>query len=212
MGSRDSGTGTEYGNIFSAGSFLYAFTAGKKVSKLRQIYDRINLYLYDYGCGGQSAWKNCSGICVLTSSLETEVIYINKAGGSMKERLSWEKLKGMGADKLVICLLIGVFLLVICIPTGSKKESGREGIKEETQVTAEIDPLEERLKGMLEQIQGVGKVEVMITVTGDGTQVEGVAVVAQGADTPQVRQEIMETAQALFPIAAHKIKVCKMTE
>ena len=130
----------------------------------------------------------------------------------MKERLSWEKLKGMGADKLVICLLIGVFLLVICIPTGSKKESGREGIKEETQVTAEIDPLEERLKGMLEQIQGVGKVEVMITVTGDGTQVEGVAVVAQGADTPQVRQEIMETAQALFPIAAHKIKVCKMTE
>ena len=130
----------------------------------------------------------------------------------MKERLSWEKLKGMGADKLVICLLIGVFLLVICIPTSSKKGSDREGIKEETQVTTEIDPLEERLKGMLEQIQGVGKVEVMITVTGDGTQVEGVAVVAQGADTPQVRQEIMETAQALFPIAAHKIKVCKMTE
>lgn len=212
MGSRDTGTGTEYGDIFGTGGFLYAFTAGKKVSELCQIYDRINLYLYDYGCGGRSARKNCSGICVLTSSLETEVIYINKAGGSMKEGLSWEKLKGMGADKLVICLLIGVFLLVICIPTGSKKGSDREGIKEETQVTTEIDTLEERLKGMLEQIQGVGKVEVMITVTGDGSQIEGVAVVAQGADTPQVRQEIMETAQALFPIAAHKIKVCKMTE
>ena len=52
----------------------------------------------------------------------------------------------------------------------------------------------------------------MITMTADTDAIEGVVVVAQGAGSPQVEQDIMETAQALFPVAAHKIKVCKMTE
>ena len=64
----------------------------------------------------------------------------------------------------------------------------------------------------MEKVQGVGRVEVMITTTGEYNQIEGVVVVAEGGNTPQVRQDIVETAQALFPIAAHKIKVCKMVE
>ena len=76
----------------------------------------------------------------------------------------------------------------------------------------ETGTLEQRLQSTLEQIQGVGKVQVMITVTTDTNAIEGVVVVAQGAGSPQVEQDIIEAAQALFPIAAHKIKVCKMTE
>lgn len=40
--------------------------------------------------------------------------------------------------------------------------------------------------------------------------VEGVVVVAQGADSAKIQKEIIEAIQALFPIEAHKIKVMKM--
>lgn len=132
----------------------------------------------------------------------------------MKEWFSFDKLKTFGMDKLIICLLIGVFLLVICIPTGSKKERNEEGLTDTTDVETltEVESLEQRLEAMLQKVQGVGQVEVMITMTGEYNQIEGVVVVAEGADAPQVRQDIIETAQALFPIAAHKIKVCKMVE
>lgn len=131
----------------------------------------------------------------------------------MKEWFSLEKLKTFGMDKLIIWLLIGVFLLVICIPTGSKKKE-QEGFtdSEEVETMTETAVLEERLETMLQKVQGVGRVEVMITTSGEYNQIEGVVVVAQGADLPQVQQDIIEMAQALFPIAAHKIKVCKMIE
>lgn len=40
--------------------------------------------------------------------------------------------------------------------------------------------------------------------------VEGVVVVAQGADSAKIQTEIIEAIQALFPIEVHKIKVMKM--
>lgn len=131
----------------------------------------------------------------------------------MKEWFSLGRLKSLGMDKLVICLLAGIFLLVICIPTRERKEE--TGIAEagsEEKIQTETEELEGRLAAMLQKVQGVGRVEVMITMNGEYNQIEGVAVVAEGADSPQVRQDIIETAQALFPIAAHKIKVCKRIE
>ncbi len=129
----------------------------------------------------------------------------------MKEWFSVEKLKTFGMNKLIICLLVGVFLLVICIPTNSRKESDEEGLPE-TETLTETEELEQRLEAILQKVQGVGQVEVMITRTGEYNQIEGVVIVADGADIPQVKQDILETAEALFPIAAHKIKVCKMME
>lgn len=41
-------------------------------------------------------------------------------------------------------------------------------------------------------------------------RVEGVLVIAQGGGNSQVRKEILEAAQALFGIDAHKIKIMKM--
>lgn len=132
----------------------------------------------------------------------------------MKEWLSMEKWKASGLDKKLLCLLVGVFLLVICIPTGKKKDKMTDYEPAETEVTieSETEVLEQRLEELLENVQGVGQVEVMITMNGEYNQIEGVVVAAEGADYPQVKQDIMEAAQALFPIAAHKIKVCKMVE
>lgn len=42
-------------------------------------------------------------------------------------------------------------------------------------------------------------------------RVEGVVVVAQGADNGTVNQNITEMVQALFDVEAHKVKVVKMT-
>lgn len=41
-------------------------------------------------------------------------------------------------------------------------------------------------------------------------RVEGVLVIAQGGGNGQIRREILEAAQALFGIEAHKIKIMKM--
>jgi len=41
-------------------------------------------------------------------------------------------------------------------------------------------------------------------------KVAGVLVIAQGGGSSRIRQEILEAAQALFGIDAHKIKIMKM--
>ena len=41
-------------------------------------------------------------------------------------------------------------------------------------------------------------------------RVEGVLVIAQGGGSSRIRQEILEAAQALFGVDAHKIKIMKM--
>lgn len=136
------------------------------------------------------------------------------------------KIKKIKADKWFVILMAGILLLVICIPTKTNKKTFGTGFNidsfgggstegngfsaEDTGMVSE-DSVEEQLKQILEKIDGVGQVEVMITANPEYNQIEGVVVVAEGADIPQVRQEIIETAQALFPIAAYKVKVCKMT-
>ncbi len=124
---------------------------------------------------------------------------------------------------------------------------------------------EARLEEILRKVEGVGEVEVMITLqassekvvekdqpstsqdveeqdSGGGTRstqdrswsestvyweqengsrtpyvikelkprVEGVIVIAQGGGDPEIKQNIMEAVQALFPVEAHKIKIMKM--
>lgn len=43
-------------------------------------------------------------------------------------------------------------------------------------------------------------------------KIEGVVVVAEGGDRPEVISNISDTAMALFPVEAHKVKVVKMTK
>ena len=139
------------------------------------------------------------------------------------------RLKQMKADKVLMFLLAGILLLVICIPTKKAEQdisSNSSGSSYSGSVGENIggslfasgsstglvsqDSLETQLEELLHKIDGVGQVKVMITGNSEYNQIEGVVVVAEGAENPKVRQEIIETAQALFPIAAYKVKVCKM--
>lgn len=84
------------------------------------------------------------------------------------KKIAW---KDMGMEKLFLLLLAGVLLLIIALPTPDKKSGGTGDSA--VSPTAEADLLEEddyaaslerRLVKILENVDGVGKVDVMITL------------------------------------------------
>ncbi len=100
-------------------------------------------------------------------------------------------------NHFLLLLLAGLLLVVIALPTG----------KTETGMIYGTDT-EKRLESILSQMEGVGKVSVMVTFQ-EGDEVEGVAVIAEGAENPVVVRNIIEVVQALFHVDSHKIKVIK---
>lgn len=206
----------------------------------------------------------------------------------MKDTIqSWKKLwQDLGTRRWIFLFFVGVLLVVIAVPVGEKtnygqqdsvtetNESDGDGTRSshspqgphsnETTVNTYEAELEARLTYLLGQIEGAGKVQVMVTVSrsselilqsdtfreesiiretdsqggirdntqwqedrqtvltggGSGTQpyvvgeimpqVEGVVVACEGGDRPTVQAEISAAVQALFDLAPHKIKVCKM--
>jgi len=126
----------------------------------------------------------------------------------------------------VILLLLGLLLTVIALPVSNKKDSSPEvksssffSASSEENTDAERTVLEKKLEDLLSQIEGVGKVRVLL-MTGEekdsssfydsGNQVTGVLIAAEGADNSVVSRNIVEGVMALFQLDAHKIKVMKM--
>ena len=91
--------------------------------------------------------------------------------------LKWlEKLGGDKKEQILILLLAGVLLLVIVIPTG--QEGGEtaptgdsEQIVSEGVERTKEKALEQRLVAVLGQADGIGKVDVMITLKSNGRQI-----------------------------------------
>ena len=117
----------------------------------------------------------------------------------------WKKLSENKKNQWVILLLLGILLVVISIPTKTNSETDTSwGTTEENELNA--TETEQRLENILGQMQGIGKVHVMITYQ-EETNVEGVVVVAEGAGNGVVVQKITEVVRALFDVDSHKIKV-----
>lgn len=85
-----------------------------------------------------------------------------------KKKLNWREI---GIDKLVIMFLCGIFLLVLSWPSGSAEEKKTE--KEAVAVTESdgkseseeyTQTLEKKLEDMLSKLEGIKKVQVMITL------------------------------------------------
>lgn len=79
----------------------------------------------------------------------------------MKKILKWNK------ESAMIVILAGILCLVVVWPEGGKGESPSKSVEtipasEETALNAYVENQEERLKALLEQIEGVGKIRVMI--------------------------------------------------
>lgn len=96
-----------------------------------------------------------------------------------------QKLKNMKKDQWLIVILAGVLLFVIVLPTGgtrkektkenTKTETGQQGTagKEVTEEGAEAYEtyLEKRLEALLGKMEGVGKIQVMVTLEDGGEQI-----------------------------------------
>ena len=122
-----------------------------------------------------------------------------------------------GKEKILIVLLIGVLLLVIAIPVKSDKTggyvSGSDTYKTSDEEISDYDVyMEQRIEKILSQVDGVGKVNVMVTLENtDDTAIGGVVIVAQGGDNGSVVSNITSALEALLGIPVHKIKVLKMS-
>ena len=126
--------------------------------------------------------------------------------------ISFLKEKG---SKYAVLALVGLLILVLCIPTGDTSQV-LMGEKEE----ASEESLKNQLESILSAMEGVGDVEVMITtesvsegvISGNthSQRVSGVIVVAEGAGNPTVDARISEAVKALFSIDVHKISIVKM--
>ena len=98
-----------------------------------------------------------------------------------KDWFSTEKLKGISKNHLLIGGLVGVLLLVIAMPLDQGEQERREAVKAAEAAGEGTDrggisglyekELERRLKLLLEEMEGVGKAEVMITLQDEGERV-----------------------------------------
>ncbi len=126
--------------------------------------------------------------------------------------ISFLKEKG---NKYIVFILLGLLVLVLAIPTSDMENA------EETKLTereTESD-LEAQLTRVLSAMEGVGEVEVMITLEttenslfgtdSETGKVSGVVVVAEGAGDAVVETRISNAIKALFSIDAHKISIVK---
>lgn len=126
--------------------------------------------------------------------------------------ISFWKEKG---SKYLVFLLLGLLILVMCIPTGTKPT-----VLEQEKVSGTQGELQMQLEQILTAMEGVGEVKVMITMeeetesvfgtTNAGQKVSGVVVVAEGAGSASVNARISDAVKALFSIDVHKISIVKM--
>lgn len=97
-----------------------------------------------------------------------------------KEWFSLEKIKGITKNQLLIGGLAGILLLIIALPAETDKNSQQKMPEKESAENTEQSTgngadygreLERKLEQILGEMEGVGKVEVMITLKDDGERI-----------------------------------------
>lgn len=144
----------------------------------------------------------------------------------------WKDYKAFFTKKenYIIIVIVGILLFVLAIPkSGTKRESisgntnnksqnnsgGLQSLFTDSSFTGDEETYlyecEHKLALLLNSVEGIGTTHVMVTrKNGTKDSVEGIVVVASGADSDDVKMSVTKIVQALFSIEAHKIKVVKM--
>lgn len=115
-------------------------------------------------------------------------------GGSEMHELAWhniyEKMKAVGLVKVALLLVLGICLLLLSFP--QKKTTKKVEKKEELTANAleqYTNHLEERVAEALMEVEGIGKVKVMITLKNGGEEVVL-------KDYPSKEETVVEQGQA----------------
>lgn len=128
-----------------------------------------------------------------------------------------KKLKDIKTDKIVTIILIGVLLLVVCMPVKESKKNGEDNAASDSSMSY-AQYYEERLDNILEDSYGEGTMEVMVHISENTESVDlygqadkkavidGVLIVAD-VDGQQAVSDITYAVSALFNLPAHKVAV-----
>lgn len=125
------------------------------------------------------------------------------------------KSKDKKIENLVFLLIILIITLVCInyIMKDDEKEKEKEKYKDAVLASStEIvgTDLENRIENILSKIDGVGKVSVLLTY--DNEKLEGIVVVAEGANNLDTKINIISAVEAVTGLGKHKIKVYEMNE
>ena len=139
-------------------------------------------------------------------------------GDSGKENIV-SRLKKMTPRQWIILLLLGLLLAVAALPAAEGQQKPAISLAKDSD-SEEKNQLEKKLESILENMEGVGKVQVMLMtdekncgesfMESGGVQVTGVLISAQGGENPVTVYKIQQAVMALFQVEAHKIKIVKM--
>jgi hypothetical protein len=126
--------------------------------------------------------------------------------------------KKLGKDKktvtnLAVAIGFGLLLLLVSnifIGSGSAGIGGASGNASAVRNLGLEQQLEERLSAVFSLVVGAGEVRTMVTMRHDGTGVEGVIILAQGAGDAVVRDALTRAASAVLGVEIHKVVVMRM--
>lgn len=123
--------------------------------------------------------------------------------------------KGTKKDKIILCFLVGILLLLIAIPVKKEDSAVLSTETDTAAISTNAALLEKQLEQVLAQIEGIGEVQAMITLEPliddkEAPEIRGVLVIAESGDNPVEILKIQETVMTLFQIDAHRIKVMKL--
>ncbi len=110
---------------------------------------------------------------------------------------------------------MGILLAVAAMPVSDKQQK----ITSDSGQTAEVQKseLEGKLESLLENVDGIGKVQVILMTDeeknqqsfyhSENIQVTGVLISAEGGGDPVVVRNIQQAVMALFQVEAHRIRI-----
>ena len=104
------------------------------------------------------------------------------------------------------------------MPVSSKQQKNTSAFTQT--LDAQKSELEEKLESLLENADGVGKVQVILMTdekkdqqsfyNSGAIQVTGVLISAEGGGDPVIARNIQQAVMALFQVDAHRIRIMKM--
>lgn len=116
------------------------------------------------------------------------------------EKISlFQKLKNIKHIEIVIAVIFAVVILLIYLSSVGSSKS--------TSTTNGQTDLEIRLCGILEDLEGVGKVSVMINYLDEKQTMAGVVVVASGANDVSVKLQILRAVETVLNLPTTNIEI-----
>ncbi len=128
---------------------------------------------------------------------------------------------GINSKKIILCIFLLVLGILLLAGTNSEEPKVTQASFEGEEYTSSLTDTEQKLCNILSKIQGVESVDVMVTYSDDNenessywgthnkesSNIQGVVVVAQGAEDAHVKSDIIYAVSVLLNVELCDIRV-----